>query len=106
VINRAESESVVDVPRQAFSPPPQVASGVVRLIRRAQPLVRDEERFFRVARAAFEHRRKMAAGTLSRVLHLPREKVDSVFAESGLESTARPENLPFSAWARLAELLG
>lgn len=105
VINRAESEHVVDAPRTAFSPPPQVSSAVVRLLRRPKPLVDDEAKFFKVAKAAFEHRRKMAAGTLSRVLRLPREKVDAAFAVAGVELAARPENLPFSAWARLAALL-
>jgi 16S rRNA (adenine1518-N6/adenine1519-N6)-dimethyltransferase len=105
VINRASAEPVVDAPRMAFTPPPAVGSGVVRLTRLARPRVADEKAFFRFAKAAFEQRRKMAAGTISKSLGLPRERVLAAFAAAGVEAAARPENIPFDAFARLSEEL-
>jgi 16S rRNA (adenine1518-N6/adenine1519-N6)-dimethyltransferase len=107
VINRAKAERVIEAPRQCFTPPPQVSSEVVRLVRRESPAVAPEREraFFRVAKAAFAQRRKMAAGTLSKSLALPRERVDAAFAKLGLDVRARPEILPFEAWRRLAEEL-
>ncbi len=105
VVNRAESERVIEAPRTAFSPPPKVASGVVRLIRRPAPLVADEGRLFRIARPAFEQRRKMAAGTLSRALGVARENVAAAFADAGIDASARPEAITFAQFAALSESL-
>lgn len=104
VINRAEAEPVIEASRTAFSPPPKVASAVVRLVRRPEPLV-DEAALFRAARPAFEQRRKMAAGTLAKALGLPRESVLESFREAGVSATARPEDIPFDSWRALARLL-
>ena len=103
----AEAELVLDVPRECFSPRPKIASAVVRFRRRAQPLVSSEKQsaFFKIARAAFTQRRKMAANPLSRALGLPREKVVAALRRCGVESSARAENIPVEAWLKLpAEL--
>lgn len=103
----AEPEIVVHAGRLCFSPPPKVDSAVVRLTRRAAPAVPEAEQpaFFRLAKAAFAQRRKMAAGTIASFLRLPRETVVAAFESLGVPATARPEMIPFSAWVALPRLL-
>jgi len=54
------------VPRESFSPPPEVDAAIVELIPREQPAfpVRDEVFFFEVVRRLFSHRRKKIKTTL------------------------------------------
>lgn len=104
----AEPEYLLDVPAAGFRPPPKVDSGVVRLRRRAAPLLPVERHaaFFRVAKAAFEHRRKMAAGVLASAFGRPRAELEALFARLGVPAQARPENVPLEAWLALsAELV-
>ncbi|MDD5656347.1 MAG: rRNA adenine N-6-methyltransferase family protein, partial [Elusimicrobia bacterium] len=108
VLLRAEAERVLDVAPDAFRPRPKVDSAVVRLRRRPEPLLPDTEQaaFFKVARAAFGQRRKMAAGVLARALGLPRPAVAEAFAACGIADSARPEEIPFAAFAALARRIG
>jgi 16S rRNA (adenine1518-N6/adenine1519-N6)-dimethyltransferase len=104
----AEPELLLEVPRESFAPRPKIASAVVRLTRRAAPLLGERERelFFRVARAAFGERRKMAAGPLSRALGLDRGKVARALESAGLKPTCRAEEIPFAAFLKLPGALG
>ena len=101
----AEPEYLLQVPPKAFRPPPKVSSGVVRLRRRAQPLVPLDKQpaFFKLAKAAFAQRRKMAAGSLAAALSRPRDQIESAFDRLGVSRTARPENISFQAWVSLAQ---
>lgn len=103
----AEPEYLLKVPPKAFRPPPKVSSGVVRLRRRAAPLVPVEKQdaFFKVAKAAFAQRRKMAAGSLAAAFSRPRSEVEAAFEKLGIQKTARPENISFDAWAGLVDEL-
>ena len=101
----ARADYLIDVPNTAFRPRPRVSSGVVRLVRRPQPLVCEARQaaFFRLAKAAFAQRRKMAAGSLAAALSRPREQIEAAFVRLGVSVTARPENIPFEAFAALTE---
>jgi 16S rRNA (adenine1518-N6/adenine1519-N6)-dimethyltransferase len=104
VLLHAEPELLIEVPRQLFSPPPQVASAVVRLTRRDKPVLEGEAaaRFFKIAKAAFGQRRKMASGLIAQALGLPRERVVEAFAGLGVAAGARAQDIPFEAFGRLA----
>jgi 16S rRNA (adenine1518-N6/adenine1519-N6)-dimethyltransferase len=108
VMIHAQAEFLLEVSRESFRPRPQVASAVVLLTRRPEPLVpaSEQKAFFRVAKAAFGQRRKMALGVLARSLNLDREKVASAFAEFGIAASARAEEIPFDSWRGLARSLG
>jgi 16S rRNA (adenine1518-N6/adenine1519-N6)-dimethyltransferase len=104
----AEAHVLFDVPRESFAPRPKVVSSVVALKRREAPLVAPEkqETFFRVARAAFSQRRKMAANPLAQILGLPRSTVAAALERCGVGASARAENIPLEAYMRLPEELG
>jgi 16S rRNA (adenine1518-N6/adenine1519-N6)-dimethyltransferase len=89
---------LMTVPPEVFLPRPRVASAVVSIDRREPPSDRVESgAVFDLAERAYRHRRKMLRATLGP--HLP----VGAFARSGVEPTARPEELDVGDWARLAE---
>ncbi len=60
-----EAEYLFTVPPEVFDPPPKVQSGVLRLVRKPDfTLDCDEKLFFRVVKAAFNHRRKTIRNSL------------------------------------------
>jgi len=107
VRNRAEADVAFELTPESFVPRPKVDSAVVILRRRPAPLLpaEDERQFWRLAKAAFGQRRKMAAGVLADALARPRGEVEAALAAAGVARDARPERVPFEAWAALARSL-
>jgi 16S rRNA (adenine1518-N6/adenine1519-N6)-dimethyltransferase len=62
---RAQVELLDEVPPEAFVPRPKVTSAIVRLRPREPPFqVKDEQIFFKVVRALFQHRRQRVRNAL------------------------------------------
>lgn len=61
-----KGEYLFHVDKGCFTPPPKVQSGVIRLTRRPDPLIREEETalFRQVVKGAFGQRRKMLRNTM------------------------------------------
>ena len=96
---RFHMESVLDVPPEAFDPPPKVESAVVRMIPKADselPEV-DPGRFEALVAAAFSQRRKMVRNTLKAFFD------EAQLQALGIVPTARAEELPLDAFVRLAQ---
>lgn len=88
-----------NLPAAAFVPPPKVASSVVQLVPRAEPLApADLATLERVTAAAFGQRRKMLRASL-KSLGVP---VEPLLTAAGVEPTARAEDLPVEAFCALA----
>ena len=88
-------EFLFRVPPQVFNPPPKVQSAVIRLKRnRRNRLDCDETLFFKVVKAAFNHRRKTLRNSLREHFQLP----DDFFS-------LRPEQLTVVQFIELACLL-
>jgi 16S rRNA (adenine1518-N6/adenine1519-N6)-dimethyltransferase len=89
-----EVEYLFDVPQEAFTPPPKVMSGVIRLKRKETVLeIRSERALFVLVKAAFNQRRK----TL-------RNATKSLFDESVMKDdifNKRAEQLPIEDFAAL-----
>jgi 16S rRNA (adenine1518-N6/adenine1519-N6)-dimethyltransferase len=92
-----------------FHPPPKVDSAVVRLTRRAAPRapVVDEERFTRVVKASFAHRRKTLLNSLKsdRTLATPEQYVKAL-ETAGIDPMRRAETLSPEEFAALERGLG
>jgi 16S rRNA (adenine1518-N6/adenine1519-N6)-dimethyltransferase len=65
---RYDIEAVLEVPPQAFEPPPRVDSAVVRMVPRAQALPVDAALLGEIVAVAFSQRRKLLRHTLGRWL--------------------------------------
>ncbi|MBT9568478.1 MAG: 16S rRNA (adenine(1518)-N(6)/adenine(1519)-N(6))-dimethyltransferase RsmA [Thiobacillus sp.] len=98
---RFHLEWLLDVPPEAFNPPPKVESAVVRLIPKTaiEVAALDEELFARVVAAAFSQRRKTLKNTLASLF-----KPDD-FSALGIDPGLRAEALPLSAYEALTRRL-
>jgi 16S rRNA (adenine1518-N6/adenine1519-N6)-dimethyltransferase len=94
---RCEAKIAFDVSPQAFTPPPNVTSSVVRLTPRPAPLpcpVRDLEA---VTQAAFGQRRKMLRQSLKSL-----GDAGALLKATGIEPTRRAEEIPVEGFVALA----
>ena len=96
---------LLKVPPGAFHPPPKVQSGVVRFDVHEQPQTHGVELkwFDRVVRAAFTHRRKTVANSLSSSFGKERSRV--ALKAAGIDPGVRAETLDPESFARLAKAL-
>ena len=95
----ARAELILDVPRQAFHPPPKVESAVVALdFAGANPLGVPFAALQRVVRAAFGQRRKMLRNSLGAL-------ATAAGADLGDSATLRPEAVSPADFVTLARLL-
>ena len=91
--------TVLDVPPDAFSPPPRVDSAVVRMRPLEQPRVPDQQDLTDLLAVAFGQRRKMLRRTL-----LPWLEARGVAGDE-LQPTARAEQVPADVYYTIAARL-
>jgi 16S rRNA (adenine1518-N6/adenine1519-N6)-dimethyltransferase len=103
----AEAEIVARVAASAFEPEPEVASAVLRLTRRPEPLVPPEDRepFHRLVQAAFRQRRKQIHNSLVRELPVDRPVVEGALSACAVTPERRPQTLSVPEWACLTTQL-
>lgn len=89
----------MELPPEAFTPPPKVASAVVTLIPRTKPLVDvPKDILEKVVAAAFGQRRKMLRGALKSL----GVDVEKLFAEADIDGSLRAEQVDLSGLCKLA----
>lgn len=94
-----EGKYLFSVGPSAFNPPPKVNSGVIRLSRREEPLVKNSYKIFRmIVKTTFNQRRKMLRNTLRSLVDNQDILNDSFF-------NRRPEQLSVTEFADLSVLL-
>ena len=100
-------ERVCRVPANAFYPRPNVDSAVLAVDIYPEPRVPDAllRRFFQVARAAFQQKRKQIHNSLVANLSLNRETVTDALEQAGIDRQRRPQTLSIDEWARLTVAL-
>lgn len=98
-------EVLFAVPPKAFSPPPKVDSAFIA-IRDIRPFESRHgtpaEVFFRLARAAFQGKRKTIENSLSHNLGIPKKPLAKVLVTHDL-AQKRPEELDIGDWVRLSK---
>jgi 16S rRNA (adenine1518-N6/adenine1519-N6)-dimethyltransferase len=95
---RAQVRRLFDIDRRAFTPPPKVASTVVELVPRAQPLApADPDILERVTAAAFGQRRKMLRQSLKAL-----GDATALLAAAEIAPTRRAEELSIEEFCALA----
>jgi 16S rRNA (adenine1518-N6/adenine1519-N6)-dimethyltransferase len=99
---RCEARIVLDLPPQAFTPPPKVSSAVVHLT--ALPAPRhpaDPQVLTRVVAAAFNQRRKMLRAALRGLS----PDIEAHLEAAGIAPTARAEQVDIAGFCALARSL-
>ncbi|MGC2040638.1 ribosomal RNA small subunit methyltransferase A, partial [Paraburkholderia caledonica] len=91
----------LDVPPEAFQPPPKVDSAIVRMIPYAPHELTpvDQRVLGEVVTAAFSQRRKMLRNTLAAL----RDTVD--FDAIGFDLQRRAEDVPVAEYVRVAQIV-
>ncbi len=96
---RAEARIVIDLPPQAFTPPPKVSSAVVHLTALPQPRYpADAATLSRVVAAAFNQRRKMLRASLKGAA----PDIEDHLAAAGIPPTERAEQIGLEQFCALA----
>lgn len=99
-------EYLLTIKRNSFYPAPEVDSALLRLNILPEPAYRvnDETAFFKIVRGAFNQRRKSIINSLSReaVLDVPKEELTAILKGLKIDPASRPEDLPLSSFAAIA----
>ncbi len=103
----AEVKHLFNVSRGSFMPPPNVDSTVIKLQIRPEPAVKvsDENKFFRMVKAAFAQRRKTAINSIASGMGLSKAAVAEALQNCGLDVNVRAEKLTMEELAALSENL-
>ena len=101
-----ETSKVLTVPKTVFLPPPNVDSIVVKLMKREQPLVDvdDEDKFFKLSKAAFGQRRKTINNNYQSLFvdgKANKEIIVNWLEASGINPKRRGETLSIKEFANL-----
>jgi 16S rRNA (adenine1518-N6/adenine1519-N6)-dimethyltransferase len=96
---RTKARIVLTLPREAFTPPPKVASAVVEFVPLADPTPPCRATVLgHVTAAAFGQRRKMLRASLKQLVAEP----EALLATAGIAGNLRAEDLSVKDFARLA----
>lgn len=104
----SEPRLLFEVPPEAFMPPPDVTSAVIRLDVLSEPpvCVKDSAMFFRTVKAAFSQRRKTVLNCISAFFGMDKAKTAEILKSAGVSPTARAEQLRLEDFAGIADRLG
>lgn len=96
-------EIVRIVPRTSFWPKPEVDSAILKITTYKKPPydIPDQKRFFRIVKAGFGEKRKQIHNSIGGGLRLDPEVVDEILIKSGIDPTARPQDLIIEQWVNL-----
>ncbi|PIB24903.1 16S rRNA (adenine(1518)-N(6)/adenine(1519)-N(6))-dimethyltransferase [Amylibacter kogurei] len=99
---RCNAKIVMEIPPQAFTPPPKVTSAVVHITRLDQPKFEaDRKTLERVVGMAFGQRRKMLRASLKSI----HPNIEDVLLASGVKPTERAEQLTIEQFCTIARNL-
>jgi len=103
---RGNAEVVIKVPRDKFTPPPNVDSAVVKIVMDNKKFVGvDFNKVRNVVRCAFSSRRKMLVNNLMNGFKLSRADTENALTKSSISLTCRGENLSAEEYVKLTDAL-
>ena len=101
---RGSAKTVLKVPREKFTPVPNVDSAVVKIdIEKGKFAGADLKAVREVVRVAFSSRRKMLVNNLINGLKLTREQAEKAISDACIALTARGETLSAEDYIKLTE---
>ena len=99
-------KTVLKIPASAFYPNPKVDSATLIIDLFEEPAIPENKLdvFFQLIKAGFSQKRKMLRNTLSADLRMPREKVDILLEQAGIDPQRRAQTLSMVEWSKLTNL--
>ena len=100
-------ETIIDVPRDSFIPAPNVDSAVIKLDVLKEPKVKvsDEELFFKIIKFSFLQKRKTLMNSLSNSGLIPKDYLEEVLNELGIDLRVRAEQLTLENFANITDYI-
>lgn len=100
-------EIILDVPNSSFIPAPKVDSAVIKLEVLKQPkiIVKNEEMFFKVIKAAFLQKRKTLLNSLSNAKIADKTLLEKMLNEMNIDLKIRGEKLSLEQFGKMADYL-
>lgn len=99
---RSEARIVMDLPPEAFTPPPKVRSAVVHLTALPEPRFPANAKALQSLTArAFQQRRKMLRASLKPLS----PEIEDILTSVDIKPTQRPEEIPLESWCALSRAL-
>ncbi len=103
---RGSAEVVIKVPRDKFTPPPNVDSAVVKItVEKGKFEGVDFVKVRNVVRCAFTSRRKMLVNNLMNGFKLNRQQTETILNQANISLTCRGENLSAEEYVALTDVL-
>ena len=96
---------ISQIPADAFYPAPKVDSAVVRIDLHQEPLLPEEkrEKFFKLIKAGFLHKRKTLRNSLSKGLGWSPNQTEDLLLISNIQPSRRAETLTVPEWLEVTE---
>ena len=100
-------EIIIDVPRNSFIPAPNVDSAVIKLdvLKNPKVNVLDEELFFKVIKFSFLQKRKTLINSLSNSGLLPKNFLEEMLNELGIDLRVRAEQLTLEDFKNISDYI-
>lgn len=102
---RADAEITRIVPREKFTPAPNVDSAVVRIVLRGATGAKDDGTLYGLIKKAFAMKRKTLVNNLSAGYAISKSEAESWLTEVGIKSSARAEELSAAQFVILSDLI-
>jgi 16S rRNA (adenine1518-N6/adenine1519-N6)-dimethyltransferase len=99
----AQAEILFLVPREKFTPPPEVDSAVIKITPKTNfdPNNPENKAFFKLVRAGFSAKRKTLLNNLSNSLRLDKQSIETTLLSLNLKATVRAQELSVENWKEL-----
>lgn len=96
------------IPAGAFYPMPKVDSAVLAIDLYETPALPEAQidPFFKMAKAAFQQKRKTLANSLASMPGISKPEAEARLAAAGVDPRRRPQTLSLEEWARILSQLG
>lgn len=102
----ATAKIIRNVSKNNFRPAPKVDSALIKIIPKTVSYSKEfQKKFFELAHAAFENKRKQILNSLVKNLKLEKDFITQKLAEVKIEPNRRPETLSLEEWEKLTKLL-
>ncbi|MFW6282855.1 MAG: 16S rRNA (adenine(1518)-N(6)/adenine(1519)-N(6))-dimethyltransferase RsmA [Minisyncoccales bacterium] len=109
----AEPKKIKYIPKSHFYPPPKVDAGIVKIVLKNleehyNPIIAKKDfqnKFFKIVKAGFKHKRKKLTNNLSTELNLDKDKIKQAFYQVKLKNKQRAETLKIKDWINLTKKL-
>ncbi len=102
---RGNAEVILRVPRDKFTPPPNVDSAVVKIVMEKDKFTGvDYDAVRDIVRCAFSSRRKMLINNIMNVYKLSRSDAEQILTSANIPLTVRGENLSAEDYVELSKV--